>query len=74
MLDESVFRGAKLCVVGNINRDIKTAPLRTGDYLFADGETAIDGVSETIGGGGANSAAIAAGLGADCSFIGQDWR
>jgi len=71
MLDESVFRGAKLCVVGNINRDIKTTPLRCGDYLFADGETAIDGVSETIGGGGANSAAIAAGLGAECSFIGQ---
>jgi len=71
MLDESVFRGAKLCVVGNINRDIKTTPLRAGDYLFADGETAMDGVSETIGGGGANSAAIAAGLGAECSFIGQ---
>jgi len=71
MLDESAFREAKLCVVGNINRDIKTAPIRPGDYLFSDGETSINGVHETIGGGGANSAAIAAGLGASPSFIGQ---
>jgi sugar/nucleoside kinase (ribokinase family) len=71
MLDDSAFRGAKLCVVGNINRDIKTAPVRPGDYLFSDGETSIDGIHETIGGGGANSAAIAAGLGATPSFIGQ---
>jgi sugar/nucleoside kinase (ribokinase family) len=71
MPDESVFRGTKLCVVGNINRDLKTTPIPTGDYLFADGETSIDGVSETIGGGGANCASIAAALGAESSFIGQ---
>jgi sugar/nucleoside kinase (ribokinase family) len=71
MLDESVLREAKLCVVGNINRDIKTAPIAPGDYLFSDGETSVAGISETIGGGGANSAAIAARLGADCSFVGQ---
>jgi len=71
MPDESVFRGAKLCVVGNINRDIKTAPFQPGEHLFADGETSIGGICETIGGGGANCAAIAANLGADSSFVGQ---
>ena len=71
MLDESAFRGAKLCVVGNVNRDIKTAPLSPGEHLFHDGETPIADVFETIGGGGANSAAIAAALGAQSSFVGQ---
>ena len=71
MLDESIFRSATLCVVGNINRDIKTAPLLPGDYIFRDGETSIAGIQETIGGGGANCAAIAARLGAAVSFIGQ---
>lgn len=70
MLDESLLRDCRLCVVGNINRDIRTAPIPRGDYLFADGETSIAGVYETIGGGGANSAAIAAELGAEVSFAG----
>ena len=30
MLDETVFRGSRLCVVGNICRDVKTAPLCAG--------------------------------------------
>jgi sugar/nucleoside kinase (ribokinase family) len=71
MLAESALRSAKLCVVGNINRDIKTAPLSPGGHIFEDGETAIDAVLETIGGGGANCAAVAAALGAPSSFIGQ---
>ncbi len=71
MLDESIFKGVKLVVVGNLNRDLKSSPLPPGDYLFRDGETALTGVYETIGGGGANSAAIAARLGADVSFVGQ---
>jgi sugar/nucleoside kinase (ribokinase family) len=71
MLDESIFKGSRLCVVGNVNRDLKTPPLVAGDYFFRDGETSIDGLEETIGGGGANSAAIAAMLGAQSSFIGQ---
>ena len=69
--DESIFEAARLCVVGNINRDIKTASLPGGDYLFADGETTVAGFEETIGGGGANSAAIAARLKAKVSFLGQ---
>lgn len=71
MLDESILRDGHLCVVGNLNRDIRTAPVPAGEYLFHDGETSIGGVHETIGGGGANSAAIAAGLGAGATFIGQ---
>ncbi len=71
MLDESIFRGVQLAIVGNINRDLKSSPLAPGDYLFRDGETPLAGVYETMGGGGANSAAIAARLGANISFIGQ---
>jgi sugar/nucleoside kinase (ribokinase family) len=71
LLDETSFRGARLCVVGNVNRDLKTAPLAAGERLFADGETAVGGFEETIGGGGANSAAMAAALGAECHFLGQ---
>ena len=68
---ESAFSNARLCVVGNVNRDIKTAPFVSGQYLFADGETSIPAVYETIGGGGAISAAVAAALGARCDFVGQ---
>src|SRR4030095_6717925 len=69
--DESVFRGRRLCIVGNINRDVKTAPIADGEYLFKDGETSLHSIYETIGGGGANSAATAAALGASCDFVGQ---
>ena len=71
MIAESAMQTTRLCVVGNINRDIKTAPLASGPHLFQDGETSVDGVSETIGGGGANSACIAAALGAPVAFLGR---
>src|SRR5215472_11325838 len=71
MLADSAFAGSSLCVVGNINRDIKTAPLRPGQHLFADGETSVGWVAETIGGGGANSAFAAASLGARVAFLGK---
>jgi 2-dehydro-3-deoxygluconokinase len=71
MRNEGIFTGASLCVVGNINRDIKTAPLPTGEYLFRDGETSTKSIEETIGGGGANSAFAAAALGAQVSFLGK---
>jgi sugar/nucleoside kinase (ribokinase family) len=71
VLDESAFQGSRLFIVGNINRDIKTAPFRAGEYLFNDGETSVSAIHETIGGGGANSAATAAALGAHCDFVGQ---
>lgn len=71
MLNESVFTTESLFVVGNINRDVKTAPLRPGNHLFEDGEDSVASISETIGGGGANAAAAAAGLGARVAFVGK---
>ena len=71
MLTETSIFASSLSVVGNINRDIKTASLRAGDHLFKDGETSVGAISETIGGGGANSACAAAALGARVAFIGK---
>jgi sugar/nucleoside kinase (ribokinase family) len=71
MPDETVFLGSKLCIVGSICRDVKTAPLAPGDHLFRDGETPTEFIVETIGGGGANSALFAAGLGAETRFAGK---
>jgi len=71
MRTESIFAGSSLCVVGNINRDVKTAPLRADAALFSDGETSVASITETIGGGGANSAFAAATLSARVSFAGK---
>ncbi len=71
MLDESAFKQGSLCVVGNINRDVKAAPLKPGKVLFHDGETPVAFVTETSGGGGANSALTAASLGARVAFLGK---
>ena len=71
MIGEAELHTTRLCVVGNINRDIKTAPLQSGEHLFGDGETSVEAVWETIGGGGANSACVAAALGAPVSFLGR---
>jgi len=71
MLDESVFRGSRLCVVGSICRDLRTAPLVPGEHLLQDGETPTGHILETIGGGAANSALAAAGLGAEVRFAGK---
>jgi sugar/nucleoside kinase (ribokinase family) len=70
-LTESAFRAANLCVVGNLNRDLKTSPLRVREQLFEDGETSAEALVETIGGGGANSACAAAALGARVAFLGK---
>ncbi|MGA2254673.1 MAG: carbohydrate kinase family protein, partial [Thermoguttaceae bacterium] len=71
MIDEAIFRGSRLCVVGNICRDVKTAPIGADERLLRDGETATKFIVETIGGGGANSALFAAGLGAESRFAGK---
>ena len=76
MLDERFFSAANISIVGNINRDIKISPIPPGNYLFADGETSVASVMETVGGGGANSALAAAALGARVAFLGRvgaDW-
>jgi sugar/nucleoside kinase (ribokinase family) len=70
-MNESIFRDCRLCVVGNINRDIRTSPLDAGEHLFRDGETTVASIVETIGGGGANSAFAAASLGANVAFVGK---
>ena len=69
MLKEEIFQAANLCVVGNINRDVRLAPLEAGDYLFEDGETTVEWTSESVGGGGANSACAAAALGARVGLL-----
>src|SRR5262245_25112479 len=66
-----IFGGSSLCVVGNINRDVKTSPMRAGEHLCADGETAVSSIVETVGGGGANSAFAAVSLGARVAFLGK---
>jgi len=71
MLDETVFRGRRLVVVGSICRDVKMGAIRPGEHLLADGETPTAFITETIGGGGANSALAAAALGADVWFCGK---
>jgi len=71
MLDERSLSAANICVVGNINRDIKISPIPPGGYLLADGETSVTSVTETVGGGGANSALAAAALGARVAFAGR---
>lgn len=71
MLDETIFRDRRLAIVGSICRDVKIGAIRPGPYLLEDGETPTDSITETIGGGGANSALAAAGLGADVRFCGR---
>jgi len=76
MLDGRSFSAANICIVGNINRDIRTNPIAPGSYLFTDGETSVTSITETVGGGGANSALAAATLGARVAFVGRvgaDW-
>jgi sugar/nucleoside kinase (ribokinase family) len=71
MLDESLFRGRRLAIVGSICRDVKMGAIRPGQHLLEDGETPTAFIAETIGGGGANSALAAAALGADVRFAGK---
>jgi len=76
MLDERAFSQASISIVGNVNRDVRISPLSPGSHLFADGETSVASVTETVGGGGANSALAAAALGARVAFLGRvgaDW-
>jgi sugar/nucleoside kinase (ribokinase family) len=65
------FPSASLCVVGNLNRDLRIAPVPPGDYLFQDGETSVPFMCETTGGGGANTTCAAAALGARVTFLGK---
>jgi sulfofructose kinase len=71
MLTENLLKAGRLCVVGNINRDVKTTPFAAREGLLHDGETTVQAIYETIGGGGANSTFAAAALGAQVAFLGK---
>jgi sugar/nucleoside kinase (ribokinase family) len=71
MTEAIAFTGPPLCVVGNVNRDVKLLGVPESPELFRDGETSVASVVETIGGGGANSACAAAALGASVRFVGK---
>ncbi len=61
----------RLCVVGNINRDVRVHNVPRSSGLLDDGETSVTAILETIGGGGANSACAAAALGAEVRLAGK---
>lgn len=71
MSQKNQFSASSLCVVGNINRDVKLHGLPALPGLLRDGETSVPATTETIGGGGANSACAAAALGAQVRFLGK---
>lgn len=71
MAERVLFAGPPVCVVGNINRDVKVQSVPAAAALFKDGETSVPSITETIGGGGANSACAAAALGGSVRFVGK---
>src|SRR5438552_3598341 len=71
MRHANLFPDASLCVVGNINRDVKLHNVPISSALLRDGETSVSKIVETVGGGGTNSACAAAALGARVQFIGK---
>jgi sugar/nucleoside kinase (ribokinase family) len=71
MTESSLFSGAPVCIVGNLNRDVKLLNVPASPALLDDGETSVPALVETVGGGGANSACMAASLGAKAHFVGK---
>ncbi len=45
-----------IAIIGNINLDVKTSLIGAGNGILADGETGVDEIYESVGGGGANTA------------------
>ena len=71
MTDHALFAGPPICIVGNINRDVKVQDVPNSGALFEDGETSVRSIIETVGGGGAISACAAAALGGSVRFVGK---
>jgi sugar/nucleoside kinase (ribokinase family) len=71
MPELALFAGPPICVVGNVNRDVKVQSVPATAALVKDGETSVPPIIETIGGGGANSACAAAALGGSVRFVGK---
>ena len=64
-----------MAVVGNLNLDIRTAPIPASVGLLSDGETSVEAIYESLGGGAANTAIAAALMGGDvhlCCAVGGD--
>jgi sugar/nucleoside kinase (ribokinase family) len=59
-----------IAVIGNVNLDIKTSLLAPSPQLFDDGETSVEEIYESLGGGAANVAVAAARLGGRVHFCG----
>jgi sugar/nucleoside kinase (ribokinase family) len=57
-----------IAVVGNLNLDLRTSPISPSPAILSDGETSAEQIVETVGGGGANTAAALAALGGKPSF------
>jgi 5-dehydro-2-deoxygluconokinase len=70
-----LLAASPVAVVGNVNLDIRTSPIPASNRIFADGETSVGEVYETLGGGAANLAVAAARLGGTvhlCACVGDD--
>jgi sugar/nucleoside kinase (ribokinase family) len=66
---------APIAIVGNLNLDIRTSPIAQSEGIFSDGETGVEAIYESLGGGGANTAIAAALMGGDvhfCCAVGRD--
>jgi sugar/nucleoside kinase (ribokinase family) len=66
---------APVAIVGNLNLDIRTSPIVSSEDLLRDGETNVKEIYESVGGGGANTAAAVATMGGQahfCCAIGND--
>jgi len=64
-----------LAIVGNLNLDIRTSPIPNSSALLKDGETGVEEIYESVGGGGANTAAAVATMKGQTHFycaIGDD--
>lgn len=74
-LPNCILSKTPLAIVGSINVDIRTAPIRASTDVLHDGETAVAAIWEALGGGGANTALAAARLGGNvhfCGCVGRD--
>ncbi len=67
--------GTAIAVVGNLNLDLRTSPIPPSPSILSDGETSAERIVETVGGGGANTAAAISALGGRphfCCAVGND--
>jgi sugar/nucleoside kinase (ribokinase family) len=64
-----------IAIVGNLNLDLRTSPIASSNAILSDGETSIEEIYESVGGGGAATAAAIATMGGQahlCCTIGND--